>query len=154
MKARIEWGKVSPDAFRAVMALQIHVSSGTKIEPMLKHLICMRVSQINGCAYCLDMHAKDLRAGGEKDERIDTLGAWRETPFFSDRERAALAWAEAVTKIATGPVSDAVYEEAKRHFDDAALVELNLVVATINAWNRFGVAFQLVPGHYKPASHT
>jgi AhpD family alkylhydroperoxidase len=151
MTARIEWGKAAPDAYRAVLALQSQASASANIEPMLRHLLCMRVSQINGCAFCLDMHAKDLRAGGEKDERIDTLSAWRETPFFSDRERAALAWAEAVTNIADGPVSDEVYQEARRHFDERALIDLNLVVATINVWNRFGVAFQLPPGQYKPA---
>jgi AhpD family alkylhydroperoxidase len=111
----------------------------------------IRASQINGCAYCIDMHTQDARAEGETERRIYALNAWRETPFYTDRERAALAWTEAVTRIGDGGVPDALYEEARQHFDEKELVDLNWAVAAINAWNRVAISFRSVPGTYKPA---
>lgn len=116
----------------------------------LLHLIYYRVSQINGCAFCLDMHSKDLLAGGENVQRLLTLDAWRETPFFSPVERAALAWAEAVTKLPNGEVPENVYQEAARHFSAAQLMDLTLGVAAINTYNRFNIAFPPEVGGYKP----
>jgi AhpD family alkylhydroperoxidase len=122
------------------------------LEPSLLELVKLRASQINGCAYCLDMHTKDARARGESEQRIYLLEAWRESPFYSERERAALAWAEAVTLVAETRVPDAVYEEVRRHFSDDELLALTMAVATINAWNRLNVALRTVPGTYQPGS--
>lgn len=116
------------------------------IEPELRHLICFRVSQINGCAYCLDMHYKDARAKGETEQRLYGLSAWEESPYYSDRERAAFAWAEAVTQCS---VPDAVYKQAKTQFPDEELIDLTLAVTTINTWNRLNLAFPSIPGSYQ-----
>jgi len=112
-------------------------------------LIKIRGSQINGCAYCLDMHTKDARALGETEQRIYALNAWRETPFFSERERAALEWTEAVTRVSDGQVPDAVYDAVARHFTEAELVALTFAVVAINSWNRLAIAFRAVPGAYQ-----
>ena len=114
------------------------------------NLICLRASQINGCAYCIDMHWKDLKAGGETDQRLYMLDAWRESPFYSERERAALAWAESVTLITEGHAPDEVFEEARKQFSEAELVNLTLAVLAINGWNRLNIAFRTVPGSYQP----
>ena len=119
---------------------------------MLLHLVRLRASQINGCAYCLDMHWKDLRAIGETEQRLYSLEAWRECPYYTERERAALAWTEAVTLIATDHASDAVYAAVRPHFDDKALADLTLAISTINAWNRLSIAARLTPGTYQPAA--
>jgi AhpD family alkylhydroperoxidase len=149
MNSRISYRQANPAAFQALSALQKHVlASG--LDRRLMDLVYLRVSQINACAYCVDMHAKDLRADGETEPRAFALSVWRETPFYSDRERAALAWAEAVTSLGDGHVGDAVFEEARRFFSEGELVELTLAVATINAWNRMSIAFRSVPGHYTP----
>lgn len=111
----------------------------------------LRASQINGCAYCLDMHWKDLRAAGDNEQRLYSLDAWRECPYYSDRERAALAWAEAVTRVADGHVPDEVYNATAAHFSEKELADLTLAVATINAWNRLSIAARLRPGTYQPA---
>jgi AhpD family alkylhydroperoxidase len=111
----------------------------------------MRASQINGCAYCLDMHSLDARAIGETEQRLYTLEAWRETPFFTDRERAALAWTEALTLISQTHAADDVYDELKKHFNEKEIVDLTLVVGAINLWNRLAISLRAVPGHYKPA---
>jgi len=132
-----------------MLALESVVKS-SGLESNLLDLVKLRASQINGCAYCIDMHSKDLRAEGESEERLYLLDAWREAPFYSDRERAALAWTEAVTLIAHGHVPDEVYEEARKHFRDDELVKLTLAVVAINGWNRFGIAFRSAPGHYQP----
>jgi len=121
------------------------------LEESLLHLTRLRASQINGCAYCLDMHWKDLRAIGENEQRLYSLDAWRECPYYTDRERAALAWTEAVTLVAQGHVPDAVYEEARSHFNEKELSDLTLLVAAINAWNRLCIAARIVPGGYQPA---
>jgi AhpD family alkylhydroperoxidase len=128
----------------------LHKSS---IEQPLLHLISFRVSQINGCAYCLDMHSKDLRAAGETEQRLYTINTWRETPFFTDRERAALAWAEAVTKLKDAEVPDEIFEEARAHFSDEELVDLTMSVITINSWNRINIAFRPAVGTYIPGAH-
>jgi AhpD family alkylhydroperoxidase len=119
-------------------------------EPLL-HLIRLRASQINGCAYCLDMHWKDLRTSGEQEQRLYSLDAWRECPYYTERERAALAWTEAVTLITAGHVPDAVYEEALAHFSEKELSDLTLAVTVINTWNRLSIAARTVPGAYRPA---
>lgn len=118
----------------------------SSIEITLLELVDVRVSQINGCAYCLDMHYKEARAKGETEQRLYGLSAWRETPYYSDRERAAFTWAEAVTKC---DIPDKVYEEVKQHFSDQELVDLTFVVVGINTWNRINIAFPITPGTYK-----
>jgi AhpD family alkylhydroperoxidase len=149
MKARIEYGKASPEARKAMFGLAQYLDQ-SGLEHSLLNLIDLRASQINGCAYCLDMHWKDLKAAGESDQRLYSLDAWRETPFYTDRERAALAWTEAVTRINDGHVPDEVYEEARRHFSEKELVDLTLAVVAINGWNRLSIAFRTVPGTYQP----
>lgn len=118
------------------------------LEQSLLELVKFRASQINGCAYCIDMHTKDARAHGETEQRLYALSAWRETPFFTERERAALAWTEAVTLVSATGVPDDVYEEARRHFDDGELVDLTFAIVAINGWNRLAVSFRKVPGTY------
>jgi AhpD family alkylhydroperoxidase len=136
-------------AMRAMLGLsgyQAHCG----LEPSLLELVKLRASQINGCAYCLDMHTKDARARGESEQRLYLLDAWRESPFYSERERAALAWTEAVTLVAETRVPDAVYEDVRRQFSDDELLALTMSVVTINAWNRLNVALRTVPGTYQP----
>ena len=150
METRLDPRKAAPEVYRAMLALESAVKA-TGLESNLLDLIKLRASQINGCAFCIDMHSKDLRAEGESEERLYLLDAWRETPFYTDRERAALAWTEAVTLIAHGHVPDEVYEQARQHFSDDELTKLTLAVVAINGWNRFGIAFRAAPGHYRPA---
>ncbi len=135
-------------ALRGMLALQKEVES-SGLEQRLLELVKIRASQINGCAYCIDMHTKDARALGETEQRIYALDAWRETPFFSDRERAALEWTEAVTRVADTQVPDAVFESVRQHFPEPDLIALTLAVVAINGWNRLAISFRLVPGHYK-----
>ena len=149
MQPRLEYGKAAPAALRAMSALNTY-SMNCGLEHSLLELVKCRASQINHCGYCLDMHTKDARLLGETEQRLYTLSVWRETPFFSDRERAALALTEAVTLLADGPISDEIYEEARRHFSDEELVNLVLSIVTINGWNRLSVTFQSVPGSYQP----
>jgi AhpD family alkylhydroperoxidase len=149
MQPRLDGRKVVPEAYKAVLQVQAYINNHSGLENSLVHLVYLRASQINGCAYCIDMHTKDARALGETEQRLYELSAWRETPFYSDRERAALAWTEAVTLVAEGHVPDEVYEEAKKHFSEAELVNLTLVVAQINVWNRLQIAFRAVPGSYQ-----
>ena len=153
MKPRLDIGAVSPAAYRSMLGLEkfIHESG---IEPKLVHLLKMRASQINGCAYCLDMHSKDARAEGETEQRLYGLDAWREAPYYSDRERAALEWTEAITRIADGHVPDDLYERVRRHFDEGQLVALTFAAVAINAWNRLATAFRVPAGTYQPqAAH-
>jgi AhpD family alkylhydroperoxidase len=121
------------------------------VDEYLLHLVRLRASQINGCAYCVDMHWKDLRALGEGEQRLYSLDAWRECPYYTDRERAALAWAEAVTLITDGHVPEPLFDEVRSHFSETELSDLTLAVATINAWNRLSISARLVPGAYQPA---
>ena len=149
METRIDPRKAAPDVYRAMLELESAVKA-TGLESNLLDLVKLRASQINGCAFCIDMHSKDLRAEGESEERLYLLDAWREAPFYSERERAALAWTEAVTLIAQSHVPDEVYEQARQHFTDDELAKLTLAVVAINGWNRFGIAFRAAPGHYQP----
>src|SRR5580700_5149200 len=151
MEPRIDPRKHAPEAQKAMYALEQYIAA-CGLEGRLIHLMKMRASQINGCAYCIDMHTKDARAEGESEQRLYELDAWRETPFYTDRERAALAWTEAVTQISQGHVPDEVYEEARRHFSEKELVDLNMAVVVINAWNRIAISFRAVPGTYQPAA--
>jgi len=123
------------------------------LEASLLELVKVRASQLNGCAYCIDMHTKDARAAGETEQRLYALSAWRETPFFTPRERAALAWTEAITNIQLGHADDAIYEQVRSEFNDADLVKLTLGITQINAWNRIAIAFRTEPGTYQPAAH-
>ncbi|HEX8687517.1 MAG TPA: carboxymuconolactone decarboxylase family protein [Pyrinomonadaceae bacterium] len=150
METRFDYTKVSPGVYQPMMGLE-HYLRGCGLEESLVHLVKLRASQINGCAYCLDMHWKDLRAAGEAEQRLYSLDAWRECPYYTERERAALAWAEAVTLVSVGHVPDAVYEEVRPHFTDKELADLTLAVATINAWNRLVIAARVEPGTYQPA---
>lgn len=148
MLQRLDYKLASPEAFKAMLHTeqQIHRSG---LEASLLELVKTRASQINGCAWCLDMHTKDARAQGETEQRLYLLAAWREAPCYSARERAALAWTEAVTRIAeTHDVPDAAYEEARRHFNEKALVDLTLAIIAINGWNRLNVAFRTTVGDY------
>jgi AhpD family alkylhydroperoxidase len=148
VNARLDYGSKSPAGHRAFLALNQFVEN-CGIEHPLLELIKIRASQINGCAFCLDMHTIDARAAGESEQRIYVLDAWREAPFYSDRERAALAWTEAVTLVSETHVPDDVYEEARRHFSVEELVNLTWAVVTINGWNRMAIAFRAQPGNYK-----
>ena len=149
MKQRIDITKISPGAYRAMAGLEQYIHS-TSLEPGLVHLLKFRASQINGCAYCLDMHSKDARALGETEQRLYGLDAWREAPYYTDRERAALAWIEALTLIREGHVEDDVFEAARKVFSEQELVDLSMVAVTINGWNRIAIAFRAEPGSYQP----
>jgi AhpD family alkylhydroperoxidase len=144
MQARIDTRYVSKDAYKAMLGLQSYVDA-SGLEPSLRHLVQIRVSQINGCAYCLHMHLPDARKAGERQERLDLLSAWREAPGFTARERAALAWTEAVTLVSDTHVPDAVYEAARAAFSEQELVALTMAVVAINGWNRLMVAFRIPP---------
>jgi AhpD family alkylhydroperoxidase len=150
MQQRIDYKQVAPDGYRMMLGLEAYVRSSAIEHPLLE-LVKTRVSQINGCAYCLDMHTQDARAGGETEQRLHVLAAWREGPFYSDRERAALAWAEALTEISVNGVTDALYAEVRRHFDEKALVDLTLAIVAINGWNRLAIPFRSQAGTYLPA---
>jgi AhpD family alkylhydroperoxidase len=154
MKERIDITRAAPGAMQAMLALEAYVRKVWHHEPLLMGLVKVRASEINGCAYCLDMHTKDARAEGETEQRLYALPAWRETPFFTERERAALAWTEAVTLVSEGHVPDDVYEEARKQFTEEELVNLTMAVVGINGWNRLMVSFRGVPGSYQPASRT
>lgn len=151
MEPRIDARKYAPEAQKAMYALEQYLS-GCGLEHGLIHLVKMRASQINGCAYCLDMHSKDARALGETEQRLYELDAWRETPFYTDRERAALAWTEAVTLVSQTHVPDSAYEQLRKHFSEKEIVDLTLVLTTINAWNRLAISLRAVPGHYRPTA--
>jgi AhpD family alkylhydroperoxidase len=152
MEQRINYTEVGRGAVRAMYGLEMYLSK-CGLEASLLHLLKFRVSQINGCAYCLDMHSKDLRAAGETEQRLYLLDAWREAPFYTERERAALAWAEAVTLVTEGHVPDEVYEQARAQFSEEELVNLTLAVVAINGWNRLSISFRATPGSYQPPSH-
>ena len=149
MGPRIEYNTIAPGASQVMRALETYVKQ-CGLEPPLLELVRVRASQINGCAYCIDMHTKDARAAGETEQRLYELNAWRETPFYSERERAALAWTEAITLVADGHVPDDVYELARQHFTDRELVDLTMAVVAIDGWNRLAISFRTVPGAYQP----
>ena len=148
---RMEYNKVAPGVVKALYALEQYLRT-SGLEPALIELVKLRASLMNGCAYCVDMHTKDARARGETEQRLFAVPVWRETPFFSPRERAALAWTEAVTDIGRSGVSDALYDDARAQFSDKELVDLTAAVIAINAWNRLAVTFRPAVGDYKPAA--
>jgi len=150
MQPRIDYLKFAPEAQKAMYALERYLGT-CGLDHKLLHLLKLRASQINGCAYCIDMHSKDARALGETEQRLYALDAWRETPFYTDRERAALAWIEALTLVSETHVPDAVYEEAKKHFSEKEIVDLTILATTINMWNRLAISMRAVPGLYQPA---
>jgi AhpD family alkylhydroperoxidase len=152
MTQRFDYAKVAPGAYQAMYALERYLRE-SGLEKSLLHLVKLRASQINGCAYCLDMHWKDLKAIGEQDVRLYELDAWQETPFYSDRERAALEWTEAVTRVANTHVPDEIYERVRTQFSEKELADLTLAVAAINAWNRLSISARVTPGTYVPKTH-
>lgn len=148
MTARLNYAQVAPKALHAILGLQKYIND-CGLEHSLQELVKIRASQINHCGYCLDMHTKDARALGETEQRIYLLSNWREAPFYTPRERAALAWTEAVTLLSEGPIDDALYAQMLEHFTEEELVNLTMAVITINGWNRLGVPFQVPVGSYK-----
>ena len=150
MEQRIDYLKAGRGGYQAMLGLEKYLHE-CGLEESLIHLIKLRTSQINGCAYCIDMHWKDLRSIGEEEQRLYGLDAWEESPYYTDRERAALAWTEAVTNIREGHAPDEVYELAAKQFTEKELADLTLAIATINAWNRLSIAARTVPGTYQPA---
>ena len=144
MSARFDFAKASPETFKAMLALEGQVAKSTLPKP-LTELVRLRASQINGCAYCVDMHAADARKGGETERRLAAVAVWRETPFFTPSERAALAWTEALTLISETHAPDDVYAELEAHFSEKEMVELTLLVNAINSWNRFAIEFRKQP---------
>src|SRR5262245_55278115 len=149
MESRLDYGKVLPEGMRFVNALD-HYSAHSGLEPSLLELVKLRASQINGCAYCVDMHSKDARTKGETEQRLYSLSVWRETSYYSTRERAALAFTEAVTLIANQRIPDEVYEQARQQFSEEELVKLMIGIVIINTWNRFAITFGDEPGSYEP----
>lgn len=152
MEQRLNAAQLAPAGYHAMIGLETYLKQ-CGLEHGLIHLIKLRVSQINGCAYCIDMHWKDARALGETEQRLYGLDAWEESPYYTDRERAALAWAETVTNVSKTHIPDAAYEAVRKQFKEKELVDLTLVVSTINAWNRLAISFRSTPGKYQPAKH-
>ena len=152
MKQRINYAKASPAGLRAMLGLEQH-ARGSGLEHSLLELVKTRASQINGCAYCLDMHTKDARAAGETEQRLYVLPAWCEAPFYTPRERAALAWTEALTRLGEHGVSDELFAQTREQFSEQELVDLSLAVIAINGWNRLSIAFRTEAGTYQPPSH-
>lgn len=150
MQARLDPRKAAPEAMTAMAALHAYVHK-CGLDHTLLELVKLRASQINGCAWCMDMHTKELRAAGESEQRLYLVSAWRECPFYSERERAALAWTEALTSLADGNVPDDVFERARAQFNEEELVKLTLAIVAINGANRVNIAFRTVPGDYRPA---
>jgi AhpD family alkylhydroperoxidase len=147
MESRMDLGKVEPKAFKVIMELEQYVES-TGVDKNLLHLIKIRASQVNGCAFCLDMHTKAARNDGETEQRIYALSAWREAPFFSDEERAVLALTESVTLVSKDQVPDGIYETAKHFFDEKTLAQIIMAIITINAWNRLAITTRMIPGSF------
>lgn len=153
MEQRINAFAKGQAAMKSLYGMGMYLAKSS-IEERLRNLIYFRVSQVNGCAYCLDMHSKDLRAAGEAEQRLYMLNAWRESPVYTQRERAALAWAESVTSLHEGHVPDEVYEQAHAEFSEEELIDLTLAVIAINSYNRINVAFRTAAGSYEPGQHT
>ena len=149
MNTRIDYKSVAPGAVSAMAGLEHYVRS-SGLEPTVVELVKLRASYLNGCAYCVDMHTRDARAAGESEQRLYAVPVWRETPFFSPRERAALAWTETVTELGRTGVPDDAYDEARAHFSESELVNLTMAVVAINGWNRLAVSFRTEPGTYQP----
>ncbi|MEP6901869.1 MAG: carboxymuconolactone decarboxylase family protein [Actinomycetota bacterium] len=149
MEKRLDYSKAAPGLVQVMYKLQ-KFAEDSGLERSLLELVKTRVSQINGCAFCLDMHTKDARALGESEQRLYVLNAWRETPFYTDRERAALAWAETITLISQSHASDEEYAAARTQFSEEEIVKLTMAIITINGWNRLAIAFREIPGIYQP----
>ena len=149
MRAELNYAKHAPGIYDAMDALDQYLATDSAIEEPLLHLVRLRASQINGCAYCIDMHWKDLRAIGEGEQKLYGLDAWEESPYYTERERAAITWTEAVTRLTNGHVSEQVYEEVRSHFSAKELCDLTLAIATINAWNRLSISARLDAGRYQ-----
>jgi AhpD family alkylhydroperoxidase len=149
MSVRIDYSEVAPGAAQAMLGLEKYVRS-TGLEPSLIELVKLRASYLNGCAYCVDMHTKDARAAGESEQRLYAVPVWHETPYFTPRERAALAWTEVVTELGRTGVSDAAYDAARAEFSESELVDLTMAIVAINGWNRLTVSFRTEPGTYQP----
>jgi AhpD family alkylhydroperoxidase len=152
MKPRVDYLKSGRGVYEAMRGLERYLEQ-SGLDRKLITVLKLRASQINGCAYCIDMHWKDLRAAGENEQRLYGLNAWRESPYYSERERAALAWTEAVTNIRDGHAPDEVFEETRRHFSEKELADLTLAIASINAWNRLAISARIVPEKYQPGAH-
>ena len=149
MSLRLPYWTIAPEAVKRMMAVNSYLV-GSALEPSLRHLIWLRVSQINGCAYCVDLHTHEALRDGESLQRLNCLVTWAETPLFSDRERSALAWAEALTKVSETLAPDGVYELVRAHFEDKELVDLTLMIAAMNAWNRMAIGFRRQPSRREP----
>lgn len=149
MKPRLDYAKTGTGALKGMMELEKYVH-GSGLEQTLYELVKTRASQINGCAFCLDMHTKDARKNGESEQRLYALSAWRETPFYTERERAALAWTEALTLISENDVPDSLYKATREHFSEEEIVALTMAIIAINGWNRLAISFRTVPGSYDP----
>ena len=150
MNQRIDAWVAAPEAFKGMLATEAYLKQ-SPLGHGLIHLLKLRASQINGCGYCIDMHWKDARAGGETEQRLYGLNAWRESPYYTDRERAALEWMEALTNVAQTGAPDAAFDALRSHFSEREIIDLTLLAAQINAWNRIAVGLRTVPGTYKPA---
>jgi AhpD family alkylhydroperoxidase len=152
MQQRIDYLKSGRGVYHAMLGIEEYLQK-SGLDPKLRHLIKLRASQINGCAYCIDMHWKDARAEGETEQRLYGLDAWEESPYYTDRERAVLAWTEAVTNVRDGHVHDEVFEEVKRYFNEKEIADLTLAVGQINMWNRLAISARATPGQYQPGMH-
>ena len=148
MKKRLNYQVVAPGAIKGMLELEKYVAN-SGLELSLYELVKIRASQLNGCGYCLDMHTKDARKAGETEQRLYLLSTWKETSFFTERERAALAWTEAVTMVSTNDVSDELYQEVNQHFSEKELVALTMAIVAINGWNRLAISFGTIPGSYQ-----
>lgn len=150
MQPRIDYRKFAPEATKAMYGLETYLTTQSGLDHQLLHLLKLRASQINGCAFCIDMHWKDARAIGETEQRLYGLDAWRESPYYTDRERAALAWTEALTLISSTHAPDEEYAELQKHFSEKEIVDLVYAISAINAWNRIAISLRAVPGRYRP----
>lgn len=148
-KERLNYSKIAPESMKGLLEIEKYVAD-SGLDRTLFELVKTRASQINGCAYCIDMHTKDARSQGETEQRLYGLSAWKEAPFYSESERAALAWTEALTLIAENEVSDSLYQKVKEHFDDQTLMALTMAIVAINGWNRLAIAFRTEVGNYEP----
>lgn len=149
MKPRLDYSKTAPGALKGMLELEKYVH-GSGLERSLYELVKTRASQINGCAYCIDMHTKDARKAGETEQRLYALSAWRETPFYTQRERAALAWTEALTRLSENEISDSLYKATMEYFSEEEIVALTMAIIAINGWNRLAISFRTTPGSYEP----
>jgi AhpD family alkylhydroperoxidase len=149
MQTRIDYRKFAPEALKALLAVESYLAH-CSIEHNLLHVLKLRASQINGCAFCIDMHWKDARAAGETEQRLYGLEAWRESPYYTDRERAALAWTESLTQVSSTHVPDEVFVEVQKYFSEKEIIDLVYAISIINAWNRIAISLRAVPGHYQP----